>query len=100
MKPNLLLAAALVLWPVAAALAEDSPAKPDLAKAQTIVNQVCAACHGADGNSPIAANPSLAGQPADYIALQLATFKAGIRTNALMQGMAATLSPEDMKALG
>src|SRR5215467_2193856 len=100
MKPMLLLAAALGLWPVAVALAQEGTAKPDLAKAQTIVNQVCAACHGADGNSAIAANPSLAGQPADYIALQLAHFKAGIRTNAVMQGMAATLTPEDMKALG
>ncbi len=58
------------------------------------------ACHGADGNSPTAVNPSLAGQPADYIALQLAHFKAGIRTNPVMQGMAASLTPADMKALG
>ena len=103
MKPMLLLAAALGLGPVAVALAQEgagAAGKPDLAKAQTIVNQVCAACHGADGNSPTPANPSLAGQPADYIALQLAHFKAGIRTNAVMQGMAATLSPEDMRALG
>jgi len=97
---SMLLLAVLGLWPVAAATAEETAPKPDLAKAQTIVNQVCAACHGADGNSAIAANPSLAGQPADYIALQLAHFKAGIRTNAVMQGMAATLTPEDMKALG
>ena len=103
MKPMLLLAAVLGLWPVAAAIAQEGTGgagKPDLAKAQTIVNQVCAACHGADGNSPTPANPSLAGQPADYIAVQLANFKAGIRTSAVMQGMAATLSPDDMKALG
>ena len=35
-----------------------------------------------------------------YITLQLAHFKAGIRVNAVMQGMAATLSDADMKALG
>jgi cytochrome c553 len=45
-------------------------------------------------------NPSIAGQPAEYITLQLAHFKAGIRVNPVMQGMAATLTPEDMKALG
>ena len=100
MKPMLVLAALAGMWPAAAATAQDVAAKPDLAKAQTLVSQVCAACHGADGNSPTAVNPSLAGQPADYVALQLAHFKAGIRTNPVMQGMAASLAPDDMKALG
>ena len=75
-------------------------AKPDLAKAQQIATQVCAACHGADGNSVAAANPNLAGQDADYITLQLAHFKAGIRVNPTMQAMAAPLSDGDMHALG
>jgi len=75
-------------------------AKPDLAKAQQIATTVCAACHGADGNSAAAANPNLAGQDADYITLQLAHFKAGIRVNATMQAMAATLTDADMQALG
>ena len=100
MNPLLLLAAAVGAWPAAVALAQTPAAKPDLAKAQTIVNQVCVACHGADGNSPTAVNPSLAGQPAAYIALQLANFKSGIRANPVMQGMAAALAPEDMQALG
>jgi cytochrome c553 len=100
MKPMLLLAAVAALWPAATAVAEEAAGKPDLAKAQTIVNQVCAACHGADGNSPTPVNPVLAGQPAGYIALQLAHFKAGIRVNPVMLGMAASLTPEDMRALG
>jgi cytochrome c553 len=95
----LLLAVALGAWS-AAAPAQDAPAKPDLAKAQTIVKEVCSACHGTDGNSPTATNPSIAGQPADYIALQLAHFKSGIRANPVMQGMSASLTPADMKALG
>jgi len=74
--------------------------KPDTARAQQIVTQVCAACHGADGNSVAAVNPNLAGQDADYITLQLAHFKAGIRPNPTMQAMAAPLSDEDMRALG
>jgi cytochrome c553 len=74
--------------------------KPDLAKAQRIVNQVCAACHGADGNSPSPANPNLAGQGAQYITLQLEHFKSGVRNSAVMAGMVATLTPEDMRALG
>jgi cytochrome c553 len=98
---------ALLLTAVAAAVAlgvqaraEEAAGKPDLTKAQQIVNQVCSACHGADGNSPSPANPNLAGQQADYIALQLAHFKSGIRNNAVMAGMAATLTPDDMRSLG
>lgn len=74
--------------------------KPDPAKAQQIATTVCAGCHGADGNSPTPANPSLAGQHPNYITKQLANFKAGERKNPIMQGMAAPLSPEDMKNLG
>jgi cytochrome c553 len=74
--------------------------QPDLAKAQQIVTQICAACHGTDGNSAAPANPNLAGQGADYITLQLAHFKAGVRVNATMQAMSATLSDADMRALG
>jgi cytochrome c553 len=98
---------ALLLTAVAAAVAlgtsasaEEAAGKPDLAKAQQIVNQVCSACHGADGNSPSPANPNLAGQQADYIALQLAHFKTGIRNNPVMAGMSATLTAEDMRSLG
>ena len=46
------------------------------------------------------ANPSIAGQPAEYITLQLAHFKSGLRVNPVMQAMAATLQPDEMKALG
>lgn len=103
MKRTLLVAALATLWPATSALAQAAtatPTTPDLAKAQTIVNQVCAACHGADGNSPTPANPSLAGMPAEYITAQLAHFKNGIRANPVMLGMSASLSPDDMTALG
>jgi len=80
--------------------AQPSAAAPDLAKAKQIVTQVCAACHGADGNSVAPANPNLAGQGADYITLQLMHFKAGVRANPTMQAMAAPLSDDDMRALG
>ncbi|HYT97266.1 MAG TPA: c-type cytochrome [Casimicrobiaceae bacterium] len=90
---------ALVL-PAVAAAQETAPAKIDVAKAQQTATQVCAACHGPDGNSATPANPNLAGQHADYITLQLAHFKAGIRVNAIMQGMVANLSDDDMRALG
>jgi cytochrome c553 len=83
-----------------AVAAEPAAAKADPGQAQQIVTKVCAACHGADGNSSSSANPSLAGQHADYIAKQLAEFKSGQRKNPVMLGMTASLSPADMKNLG
>jgi cytochrome c553 len=71
----------------------------DSAKAQGIVTQVCAACHGIDGNSPLPANPSLAGQHPEYLFKQLTEFKSGTRTNAVMTGMVANLSADDMQNL-
>ncbi len=80
--------------------AQRQAAKPDLAKAKQIVSDQCAACHGNDGNSASPANPSIAGQHAEYTTLQLMHFQSGIRANAVMQAMAAKLTPEDMRALG
>lgn len=68
----------------------------DPAKAQTIASQVCTACHGADGNSPLAMNPTLAGQDAGYLLKQLKEFKSGARSNPVMMGMVANLTDADM----
>ena len=72
-------------------------AKPDLAKGEASYGAVCAACHGADGNSAISANPKLAQQHPEYIVKQLQEFKSGKRANAIMMGMSAALSEQDMK---
>ncbi|MGD9602890.1 MAG: cytochrome c [Gammaproteobacteria bacterium] len=57
----------------------------------------CSACHGMDGNSTLNPEwPSLAGQHAGYMVAQLQAFKSGARKNPNMNGMAATLSDEDM----
>jgi cytochrome c553 len=72
-------------------------AKPDLAKGEAIVAGVCAACHAADGNSMIPANPKLAQQHPEYILKQLQEFKSGKRANPVMMGFASQLSPEDMR---
>ena len=71
----------------------------DPTKAQPIASQICAACHGADRNSPLPINPSLAGQHPEYLFRQLNEFKSGSRNNAVMMGMAAGLSTEDMRNL-
>jgi|GEM_PF-78654 len=63
-----------------------------------IVTQVCAACHGVDGNSVNTAIPSLAGQGAHYLYDQLTAFKAQRRTG-VMSTIAVGLSSDDMRAL-
>lgn len=78
--------------------------KGDPAKAQTIVSQVCAACHGADGISTLPANPSLAAQHPEYTLKQLVNFKPrngkpAERVNPVMTGMVANLSADDMANL-
>jgi hypothetical protein len=94
---SLLIAAALVA-PVVSVHANEpvKVAKPDLAKGEASFT-ACAACHGADGNSGAPVNPKLAQQHPEYIVKQLQEFKSGKRANAVMSGMAATLSEDDMK---
>jgi cytochrome c553 len=59
----------------------------------------CLACHGLNGNSTNPEWPSLAGQNAVYIAEQLRLFRAGVRSNPIMQPMAATLKDKDISDL-
>ena len=87
-----------------AALAAEPMPKADPAKAQQTASQVCAACHGAAGQSAIPPNPNLAGQIPEYTAKQLMNFKAAdgkpaARANPIMAGMVANLTPEDMRNL-
>ncbi len=56
----------------------------------------CVGCHGANGKSASGAWPKLAAQHAAYIAKQLKNFKEGTRANAVMAGMAASLTEQDM----
>ena len=70
--------------------------KGDPKAAESIVNQVCAGCHALDGNSAAAANPKLAGLNSEYLYKQLTEFKSGARKNALMSGMVASLSAQDL----
>lgn len=59
----------------------------------------CAACHGADGNSPVAMFPKLAGQEQNYLYHALKTYKSGKRKNPIMSAQAASLSDADMDDL-
>lgn len=94
----------ITFFSVSAANAQDSyKGDPEAGKAK---NAICAACHGVDGNSALDINPKIAGQHANYLYKQLSEFKLASQTggkegrnNAVMNGMAAALSEEDMKDL-
>jgi cytochrome c553 len=92
-KMLLALAAATLAGSVSA---QSAAIKGDPTKGKQIVQQVCAACHGIDGNSVASSNPTLAGQHPAYIVTQLKAFKSGSRQNPIMLGMASMLSDNDM----
>ncbi|MEM7282959.1 MAG: c-type cytochrome [Pseudomonadota bacterium] len=69
---------------------------PEAGKTKAVV---CAACHGADGNSVNPEWPNLAGQHETYAITQLKAFNEGTRNNPLMNAQAAILSDQDMKDL-
>jgi cytochrome c553 len=75
-------------------------AKADPAAGDAKYTAVCAACHGAAGNSGTPANPKLSQQHPEYIVKQLQEFKVGKRQNPIMQGFAAQLTDQDMKNIG
>jgi cytochrome c553 len=87
----------------AAALPQATP-PADTAQARAIAVKVCASCHAEDGNSTLPVNPVLAGQHADYTLKQLLNFrprdgKPAERVNAVMAGMVANLSGEELRSL-
>ena len=60
---------------------------------------LCMACHGAQGNSQIAAVPSLAGQPKVFIENQLVLIREGLRDIPQMKGMLDGLKDAELVAL-
>jgi cytochrome c553 len=75
------------------------PAIEGDAQAATSKNAVCSGCHGPDGNSLLPDFPSLAGQSATYLYLQLRAFKAGSWPSEIMKPQVESLSDQDMKDL-
>jgi cytochrome c553 len=56
----------------------------------------CITCHGPKGQSAAGTWPKLAAQHPAYVARQLKNYKEGVRVNAIMMGMAAALTEQDM----
>ncbi len=71
----------------------------DAARGATL-SAVCAACHGADGNSIAGAFPSIAGQSAKYMAKQVRDMQTGARDPGVMAGMIDALTPQDLADIG
>lgn len=102
LKTFISVAAFVLAAPAGASDAPPAAYQGDAAKGQPIAAAVCGACHGADGNSPTAVNPKLAGQHATYLFKQMKNFKAGAegkidRSNPIMNGMIAPYTEEQMK---
>ncbi|MCL4183600.1 MAG: cytochrome c4 [Burkholderiaceae bacterium] len=78
---------------------------PDAKRGAQLAQEVCAACHGVDGNSVAPANPKLAAQHVDYLVKQLLNFKPkegaaqAERASAIMAGFAAMLSDADVRSV-
>ena len=87
------------LTAIAAALAAVPAVAADMDAAKKKVTEVCQACHGMDGNSPLPDNPKLAGQNRDYLAKALRDYKSGARKNPIMSGFAGALTKDDIDNL-
>ena len=62
-------------------------------------SQTCVACHGVDGIGILPEYPNLSGQHTDYIENSLKSYRGGQRKNAVMAGMAAALTDQDIREL-
>lgn len=59
----------------------------------------CVACHGLQGEALAPIYPKLSGQWEKYLRLQLFAYRDGKRENAIMNGMAASLTDDEIRAL-
>lgn len=78
-----------------ASLAPVAYAAGDAARGEALAT-TCAACHGADGNSPAPNFPKLAGLGERYLTKQLADIKSGVRVIPEMIGLLNNSSEQDL----
>ncbi len=85
---------------LAAALLAAAPAlAADPRRGENIAAHYCSNCHGLDGRSQMAGVPSLAGQPAEFITLQMILLREGLRQAPPMNQFAQGVSDPDIEAL-
>ncbi|PTN10818.1 c-type cytochrome [Nitrosomonas aestuarii] len=71
----------------------------DIEAGKSKAAEVCASCHGIDGNSPAPNFPHIGGQYRTYLEKALKDYKSGSRTDPVMNGMVAALSNDDIENL-
>jgi cytochrome c553 len=96
---NMIRQTLIAITAAAAVVATAQAQGANLAAGQAKAKEVCAACHGVDGNSQLPDYPKLAGQHRDYLEKVLRDYKSGARKNPIMAGFAGTLSKEDIANL-
>jgi cytochrome c553 len=69
------------------------------AGARPKASETCLACHGTNGVGITPDYPTISGQHRDYIERALYDYQKGGRKNAIMAGMAATLTADDIEQL-
>ena len=90
----------LLVLVLALALAGVAHARGNAESGKQKAAQVCAACHGPEGNKPSdPTQPILAGQYYDYLVRAITDYKNGRRNNPIMKGFAAQLSKQDIEDL-
>lgn len=87
-------AIALATMPITTMAQAEGDAQAGQAK-----SAICAACHGADGNSMVPQWPSLAGQHAPYLERQIALIKSNARPVPEMMAIAGGLTEQDIRDL-
>ncbi|MBM4182073.1 MAG: cytochrome c4 [Betaproteobacteria bacterium] len=71
----------------------------DASKAISLAGNLCASCHGEDGNSAIPNFPKLAGQQVVYLLRELKDYKSGKRQNEVMGPLVSGLADDDLANL-
>lgn len=90
----------IVITALVVAAAAAAPALADYEAGKKKAAEVCAACHGEDGNKPLTPEtPRLGGQHHDYLVHALEAYKKGTRQNPLMSPMAQPLSSREIRDL-
>lgn len=84
---------------MAAEESADGHAAEKPARSVEELTATCIACHGEKGISMLPINPNLAGQHRDYLLISMQRYRDGKRQNAVMAGMVAGMSDEELASL-
>ena len=84
------------VWAILTALAASGSAGADAEAGKATASGVCASCHGPQGISGADTFPNLAGQKKAYLVSALKAYRDKTRTHPIMNGMAASLTDQQI----